>query len=147
MANKNPNTSGLIPYAKGQSGNPAGRPRNRAKEALRGYMNPKQLKAATDFTNEEINTIERTLLTADTETLNQIAEAKEIPFYMRALAKAMFCDMKAGRTDTVNRLRERQYGKAVEQIDITSSGQPITQTRVLTPEQAKAVIAELESYY
>lgn len=147
MANKNPNTSGLIPYEKGQSGNPAGRPRNRAKEALRGYMNPKQLKATTDFTNDEINTIERTLLTADTETLNQIAEAKEIPFYMRALAKAMICDMKAGRTDTVNRLRERQYGKAIEQIDITSSGQPITQTRVLTPEQAKAVIAELESYY
>jgi hypothetical protein len=58
---------------------------------------------------------------------------------------AIITDMKNGKTDTVQKLRERQYGQVKQQIEVTGAdGAPLLQ-QPMTQEQAKDFINELES--
>lgn len=140
MKANNPNhMDNLVYWKKGQSGNPAGRKPNRILQLLK----KNKVKECYGLTDEEINTTERCVLEMGIKGLQAIAKDDETPAYMKALAMACITDMKAGRTNTVNMLRDRQYGAITKQVDVTTGGVPIA-TQSLTPSEAKALLKKIE---
>ena len=133
-------------FQPGQSGNPAGRKKDRVKALLKEVLSKASLRKATALTNFEIDTIEQTVLALELPDLQLIAKYDKTPAYMKTLAMAMIIDMKNGQTKTVDLLRSRQYGTPKQNIDVTTAGAPLNQTS-LTQEQAKQLIADLEEDY
>lgn len=142
----NPNSlANLMPAWKpGQSGNPKGKPKNRVIELhTKLKIRPKK----GELNQEEINDIERELLAMTLSDLQILAKADKATNYEKSLAMAMIIDMKNGRTTTIDRLRERQYGKEPQKVDITTNGESINTKRMITPEQAKVLLNKLEQKY
>ncbi len=133
-------------FKKGQSGNPAGKKKNRVTALLKSVLPKSKLKKSEALSIEEINTIEKSLLALELPDIQLLAKAEETPTYMKTLAMALIIDMKNGQTKTVDLLRSRQYGATKQQIDLTTAGAPLNQ-REISPEQAKAVLAEIEEEY
>lgn len=131
----------------GQSGNPKGKPKNRAKAYFKRLLSKAQLKKSEGLTADEINTIERKVLEVGLPDLQLLAKDGGSPAYLKNLCMAIIIDMKNGKTDTVDKLRERQYGKAKQQIEVTGKdGAPLMQ-QPLTQQQAKELIENLEQEY
>lgn len=108
------------PWKPGESGNPNGRPKNRVvNEWLPACFGKKRTKALSEMTDEEINAIERRLLVFTAAELTALVEWKDSPIYAKSLGKAILSDNKNGRTTTIDKLRERQYGKAVQKLELT----------------------------
>ena len=127
----------------GESGNPAGKPKNRVKELLDGLLTVKQVKENSHLTQAEIDTIEQLIISLDTAALQAIAKSEKTPVYMRTLAMAAMWDMKNGKTGTMNLLRDRQFGTVRKQVDLTSNGQTVT-PQSMTPDEARAVLKRIE---
>ena len=133
-------------FQPGQSGNPAGRKKNRVTALLKQVLPKGSIKKSEALSIDEINTIEKSVLSLQLADLQLLAKMEETPAYMKTLAMAIIIDMKNGQTKTVDLLRSRQYGTPTQKMDLTSGGQPIHQ-REMSPEQAKKVIAELDEEY
>jgi hypothetical protein len=129
-------------FKPGQSGNPAGKKKNRVLMLLKNVLSKSKLKKSEALSIDEINTIEKTVLALELSDLQLIAKADQTPAYMKTLAMAIVIDMKNGKTTTVDLLRNRQYGTAKQQIDITTGGAPLAQS--ITQDEAKEIIAKLE---
>ncbi len=133
-------------FKPGQSGNPAGKKKDRVRELLRRVLPKEKLKKSEALTVDEINTIEKRILSLELSDIQLLAKLDETPAYMKALAMAIIIDMKNGQTKTVDLLRSRQYGTPQQKVDLTSGGMPLHQKEI-TPEQAKAVLADIEGEY
>lgn len=132
-------------WKKGQSGNPKGASKNRVKAFLKTILNKNKLKKTEGLTMAEINTIEKKVLELGLPDLQVLAKSDGSPAYLKNLCLAIITDMKHGKTDTVQKLRERQYGQVKQQIEVTGAdGAPLLQ-QPMTQEQAKDFINELES--
>ena len=127
----------------GQSGNPNGRPRNRVKELLDGLLTVKQVKENTNLEERDINAIEQIILSLDTPALQAIAKSEKTPVYMRTLAMAAMWDMKNGKTQTMNLLRDRQFGAVKKQVDVTTNGESMI-PQSMTPDEAKDLLKRIE---
>lgn len=134
-------------WQKGHSGNPKGRPKDRVKELLKTILPKSRLRRSEALTMDEINTIERMILSLELADLQLLAKTDETPAYAKSLAMAAIIDMKNGKTTTMERLRDRQYGTAKQSIDVTSDGKPIGQPRQLTTDEAKELIRQLNDEY
>ena len=99
------------------------------------------------LTQDEINTIERSILAMELSDLQILAKADETPAYAKTLAMAAIIDMKNGKTTTVDRLMDRQYGKPQQKVDITTNGKQIQQGTPLTREEQIAYLKKLEEEY
>lgn len=133
-------------WPKGVSGNPNGRPkgtRNRVKELLDGLLTVKQVKDNTRLEQNDIDAIEQVVLSLDTPALQAIAKSDKTPVYMRTLAMAAIWDMKNGKTQTMNLLRDRQFGAVKKQVDVTTDGKPMT-GQSMTPDEAKEMLRRIE---
>lgn len=106
-------------WKKGQSGNIHGRPKNRIKELLQQFLPKGKVKKSAALTIEEINTIEQSVLSLELSDLQTLAKADETPAYAKILAVAAIIDLKNGRTFTIDKLRDRQYGKVTDKLEIT----------------------------
>lgn len=133
-------------FRKGQSGNPNGRPKSRVKELLASCLTAKQVAENTNLTAEEIDAIEKVILSLDTKALQAIAKNDATPTYMRTLAMAAILDMKNGKTQTMNLLRDRQFGSVKKQVDVTTNGQSMA-PQSMTPTEAKMVLKRIEEEY
>lgn len=143
------NPENIIPhqFKKGQSGNPKGRPKNRVrKEWLVQCFGKDRAKLIKALTNEEIDAWEQSLLIASTGELTIIAKWEECPSYAKNLALAILYDTKNGKTTTIDKLRERQYGKPVQKIELTGAdGQPLMQVpKNMTQDEARDFLKQLE---
>lgn len=127
----------------GQSGNPKGRPRNRAVELLSTILTKKQVQMNTQLTEAEINAIENIILSLDIKALQQVAKNDDTPAYMKTLAMAAILDMKNGRTKTMDLLRDRQFGSVRKTVDVTTNGQSMTPVS-MTPKEAKDMLRKIE---
>ena len=127
----------------GQSGNPNGRPRNRVKELLNGLLTVKQVQENTNLDERDINAIEQIVLSLDTPALQAIAKSEKTPVYMRTLAMAAMWDMKNGKTQTMNLLRDRQFGAVKKQVDVTTNGEGLV-PQSMTPDEAKELLKRIE---
>lgn len=146
------NPENIIPhqFKKGQSGNPKGRPKNRVlKEWLPACFGNKRAKLLKSFTNEEIEAWEQRLMVASSGELQVIAKWDECPAYAKNLAMAILFDTKNGKTTTIDKLRERQYGKPVQKIELTGAdGAPLVQNdRTMTQKEARDFLKQLDEDY
>lgn len=124
-------------WQKGQSGNLNGRPKNRIKILLQQILPKGKLKKSTALTLDEINTIEQSVLSLELSDLQVLAKSDETPAYAKTLAVAAIIDLKNGKTCTMDRLMDRQYGKPQQNIDITSNGMTLEQAPMTRAEQAE----------
>lgn len=106
-------------FKKGQSGNPKGRPKNRINKLLAEMLPRSRMKTLKqELTHEEINTIEKQVLQLELSDLQLIAKADQTPAYLKTLAMAIIIDMKNGKTTTVDKLRDRQYGSVKQNLEV-----------------------------
>lgn len=76
-----------------------------------------------------------------------LAKADETPAYAKTLAMAAIIDMKNGKTTTMDRLMDRQYGKPQQKVDITTNGKTLEQGTPLTREEQIEYLKKLEEEY
>lgn len=110
-------------FKPGQSGNPNGRPRNRVyNEWLPLSIGRKRARQTKALTREEIDAWEQYMLVALVSELQALVKWDDCPSYAKGLAMAILVDTKNGRTTTVDKLRERQYGKEPARYELTGAG-------------------------
>ncbi len=94
----------------------------------------------------ELRDWEETLMVATSNELTLICKADESPAYAKGIAFAILGDMKNGKTTTLDKLRDRVYGKLEQKVEVTGKGgEPLVQqNRQLTREEAQEFIRKLE---
>ena len=97
----------------------------------------------TNLSEAEIHAIEQIILSLDIKALQAVAKADGTPAYMKTLAMAAIMDMKNGKTQTVNLLRDRQFGAVKKNVDVTSNGQRMM-PQSLTPKEAREMLKKIE---
>lgn len=144
----NPNTL-CKPWQPGQSGNPKGRPKNRVPDQLMEALKLKSKKEIrAGLTAEEIDNWDNYLLNAASDELTILAADVKIPIYARATARAIIIDMKNGKTATIDKLRDRLFGKQAQRVELTGKdGAELYPARRLTPEEAAALQKSLDEEY
>jgi hypothetical protein len=149
MANSNPNTKGLKPpFKKGESGNLNGRPKSRVPKALKVVLGKEKAKKFYHLNEVEINDWENAVLTMTANELKALASWDDANSYAKGLAISILFDMKSGNTKTLDKLRERQFGKAVQKVELTgANGMDLMPARVLSKEEVKDFLHELKNEY
>lgn len=137
------------PWKPGQSGNPKGRPKNRVPEQLVTIFGSKaKAKKFYCLSATEINEWEAAILTLSAEDLKVLAKWSGAPSYPKGLAIAVLSDMKNGKTTTLDKLRERQYGKPTQRMEVTGKdGAELIPARTLTKEEAQELFKDLQENY
>lgn len=132
-----------------ESPNPYGSKTHKENRALKLHKKLGIAKRSGNLTPLEIETIELAMLSMPLADLQLVAKADDVSAYEKTLAMAIIIDMKNGRTVTIDRLRDRQYGKPTQQLDITSNGETIAQPaeQPMSPEEAKAFLESLEKVF
>lgn len=133
MAN-NPNIMDNVTpyqYKKGQSGNPAGgSAKSRRKKAERllaeqqfdelfGKGASRKLKLIKN--DDDLAWLQK-LYSADAGTLAEIAKWQGSPASVKSYAIAMLRDMQNGKTYTIDKIRERLFGKPTQYVELTGAG-------------------------
>lgn len=80
--------------------------------------------------------------------LKLLAKWDEAPAYPKGLAIAVLNDMKNGKTTTLDKLRERQYGKPTQRMEVTGKdGGDLIPARTLSKEEAAELLKSLNEKY
>lgn len=151
-------------WPKGVSGNPSGRPKDKAKALLKSILTAGKAKKIY-LTAQDINTMEKAVLGMNVDDMQIVVKRNDIPVYLRGLLMAALIDMKNGKSTTIDTLRMRQYGTKVTgmALDIgfdtadrnntaapllpTDIEETLKQTDILTQEEAKDYLKKLEEMY
>lgn len=137
-------TSHLIPFKKGQSGNPKGRPKNTALQAYITALGKTAAKKRHDLSSREVDDWEQLILSATVEELQVLVKHSDVPAYPRAMIMAILTEMKNGTSRTIEKLRDRQHGKAIKHEITGANGEALIPDHNLTPEQARDFLKKLE---
>ena len=122
-------------WQKGQSGNPKGRQPNKMLPILKKALN-KVNAAKLNMTLQEVESWEMALLTLPTSAIKAIVGNPETPTYVVNLGMAIISDIKNGRTSTIDKLRDRQFGKIADKVEITGAdGADLFQNVTISTEQ------------
>lgn len=146
-----PNPENITPhqFKPGQSGNPKGRPKSRVPEQLvRIFGSKAKAKKFYSLSAVEINEWEAAILSFTFADLQLLVKWEEAPIYPKGLARAILSDMKNGKTTTLDKLRERQYGKPTQRMELTGKdGGDLIPARTLTKEEAAELFKTLNEKY
>lgn len=111
------------PWKPGESGNPKGRPPSRVRGNIAAIFGSKKRAAGFyDLTLGEVDEWERAVLALSIDALKTLAQWGDAPAYPKGLAIAILTDMKNGKTTTIDKLRERQYGKPTQRVEVSGNG-------------------------
>jgi poly-beta-hydroxyalkanoate depolymerase len=99
----------LIPFVKGQSGNPNGRPRK--------YVS---LLKEQGYKLSEINDTIQSMMAMDIEELKSVFDNPAATILEKTIANAMNKSLKKGSLYSLETLLTRVYGKPKEQMDINT---------------------------
>lgn len=129
--NKNPDTSNLKPFKKGQSGNPNGRPKKKFSDHIKDLRN----KGYQAPTKSEYFDMVGLLLAMEEGDLKEFAADKKRPYWVRLIVVDM--NSKNTRQKMMSDYRDWLFGKASHHIDHTTKGKPIEKIeRVIIPQDA-----------
>lgn len=136
-------------FKPGQSGNPKGRPKSRVPDQLVKIFGSKaRAKKFYSLSSVEIDEWEAAILTFSANDLKLLAKWEDAPAYPKGLAIAVLSDMKNGKTTTLDKLRERQYGKPTQRMEVTGKdGGDLIPARTLTKEEAADLLKSLNEKY
>lgn len=99
----------LIPFVKGQSGNPAGRPKK--------YVS---LLRDAGYKLSEINDTIQVMMAMDLDELKSVFDNPKATILEKTIANAMRKSLSKGSLYSLETLLTRVYGKPKEQMDITT---------------------------
>lgn len=136
-------------FKPGQSGNPKGRPKSSVPEQLVKIFGSKaRAKKFYSLSSVEIDEWEVAILSFSANDLKLLAKWDAAPAYPKGLAIAVLSDMKNGKTTTLDKLRERQYGKPTQRMELTGKdGGDLIPARTLTKEEAADLLQSLNEKY
>lgn len=135
-------------FKPGQSGNPKGRPRNKAYEDIKEVFGLKKLNEIKNLNASDTKTWDAMLLVMTVPQLQAIAKADNVAAYARATAMAILTDIKNGKTSTIDRLNSRVNGEAAKKVELTGKdGAELIPARVLTSSEAAEFIDKLNEDY
>ena len=132
-------------FKSGQSGNPKGRPPNTAKKAYETVMGRTLAKKFYNLTNRDIDEWDELILSASITDLQSLVKADNVPAYPRAMMMAILTEMKNGTSRTIEKLRDRQHGKAIKHEITGANGEALIPEATLTPAQARQFLEELQN--
>jgi len=108
----------LIPFKKGQSGNPKGRPKKYVLSLKKeGYK------------LTEINDTIQAMVSMNIEELKKVYENENSTILEKTVAAALRNGLKKGQLESIETLLNRVYGKPKEKMDITTQGEKINEPR------------------
>jgi hypothetical protein len=107
------------PWKPGESGNPKGRPKNRVPEMVAKIFGKSRLRKLYKLSGGEVDAWEQMLLIMTPNELQALAKWEDCPTYPKGLIMGILFDMKNGRTTTIDKLRERQYGATTQKIEVS----------------------------
>jgi len=108
----------LIPFKKGQSGNPKGRPKKYVLSLKKeGYK------------LTEINDTIQAMVSMNIEELKKVYENENSTILEKTVAAALRNGLKKGQLESIETLMNRVYGKPKEKMDITTQGEKINEPR------------------
>lgn len=138
----------MPPWKPGQSGNPKGRPKNRVPKQLAVLFSQKTAKKMDGLTELEIKTWDVQMLSMDASQLKTLIQWDKAPAYVKANAIAILFDMRNGKTTTVDKLREKIFGKDTQRMELTGAGgKDLIPARVLTKAEAADLLQSLDKDY
>lgn len=129
------NTKGLIPFKKGQSGNPqGGRIHNAEIKRIKNLSEAELVEVASFIINSRINDLKAKIKEPETTTLQGMV----IGLALRTASR--------GDPSAFNALMDRLLGKVKEKVEITSNNTNVTAEVVTYDEdKLKAVLAKIRS--
>ena len=105
-----PSEDNLIPFKKGESGNPNGRPK-KFTTLLKGI----------GYKQSEINDTIQNMLGMDMEQLKDIVQSDDTTILEKTIANALYRSFRKGSLYSIDTLLTRVYGKPKEQIQLEGS--------------------------
>lgn len=104
------NEKNLIPFVKGQSGNPSGRPKKFT-----------TLLKEQGYKQSEINDTIQTMLSFTIDELKIVHDSDEATILEKTIANALYRSFKKGSLYSIETLLTRSFGKPKEQLDIDAN--------------------------
>jgi hypothetical protein len=114
----NPENIEAHKFKKGESGNPAGRPKKIENVIKEHFLAEHNLK----LTKSQAQDIIKTILGKTRTELIELAKNDELPFWVALIANKAQRDFKKGSIHILDVLFDRVYGKPKEEIDQTVNG-------------------------
>lgn len=109
----------LIPFKKGQSGNPKGRPK-------KYVLSLKQ----EGYKMTEINDTIQAMVGMNVDELKKVYENEKATILEKTVAAALRKGLQKGDLANIETLMNRIYGKPKEKVDITTNGENMNQPRI-----------------
>mgnify|MGYP003626865527 FL=1 len=108
----------LVPFKKGQSGNPNGRPKKIETVLKDHFLAEHNVK----LTKSQTQDIVKTLLSKTRSELMELAKDESLPFWVALIANKASRDFKKGSIHILDVLWDRVYGKPKEEVEQTING-------------------------